>query len=63
MARYLRQVKGRFDWDKDSTGDKSLNGMSGNRAAMIIAGEMAAELSDETGENIMKRLQDELLKS
>ena len=51
MARYLDQARVRFDWHRDSAGDRAVTGMSGNRAALIIAGEMAAELSDEGGEN------------
>ena len=35
--------------------------MSGNRAALIIAGEMAKELSDETGQNAILNIQAELL--
>jgi hypothetical protein len=35
--------------------------MSGNKAALILAGEMAAELSDETGVSLMKGLQARLL--
>ncbi len=61
MTRYLRQVENTFDWSKDATGERSVSGMSGNRAALIIAGEMAKELSDETGENVIKNLQEELL--
>jgi DGQHR domain-containing protein len=61
MARYLRQAKSRFDWSRDATGDRAVTGMSGNRAAMIIAGEMAMELSDETGANLIKELQDKLV--
>lgn len=61
MARYLRQAKSRFDWSRDAIGDRAVTGMSGNRAAMIIAGEMAAELSDETGANLIKELQDQLV--
>jgi DGQHR domain-containing protein len=61
MTRYLRQAKNTFDWSKDATGERSISGMSGNRAALIIAGEMAKELSDETGENVIKNLQEELL--
>ncbi len=49
MGRYLRQAKSRFDWSATAEGAKSLAGMSGNRAAIIVAGEMANELSDETG--------------
>ena len=61
MARYLRQAKTTFDWNKDAMGERSVSGMSGNRAALIIAGEMAKELSDETGANAIKDLQEELL--
>lgn len=61
MARYLRQAKNVFDWSKDITGERSVSGMSGNRAALVIAGEMAKELSDETGVNRMRELQEELL--
>ncbi len=61
MARYLRQTKTTFDWGKDATGERSITGMSGNRAALIIAGEMAKELSDETGENVIQNLQAALL--
>jgi DGQHR domain-containing protein len=61
MTRYLRQVQNTFDWGKDATGERSISGMSGNQAALIIAGEMAKELSDETGENVIKNLQEELL--
>jgi len=35
--------------------------MSGNKAALILAGEMAAELSDETGASMMRDLQESLL--
>ncbi len=61
MARYLRQAKTRFDWGREATGDRAVTGMSGNRAAMIIAGEMSAELSDETGANLIKELQEQLV--
>jgi hypothetical protein len=61
MVRYLRQARNTFDWNKSAGGERSIAGMSGNRAALIIAGEMAKELSDETGENVIKTLQDELL--
>jgi len=61
MARYLHQVEGTFDWGKDATGERSISGMSGNRAALIIAGELAKELSDETGENVIQNLQAALL--
>jgi hypothetical protein len=61
MARYLRQAKGVFDWSKNKTGENSISGMTGNRAALIIAGEMAKELSDETGLNAIRDLQEQLL--
>jgi hypothetical protein len=35
--------------------------MSGNRAALIIAGAMAEELSDETGESVIRDLQEKLV--
>jgi DGQHR domain-containing protein len=61
MARYLRQAKTVFDWSTDATGERSVSGMSGNRAALVIAGEMAKELSDEAGINVIRELQEELL--
>lgn len=60
IASYLRQVRDTFDWKKAATGDRSVAGMSGNRAAMILAGKMAEELRDETGISTMKELQDKL---
>jgi DGQHR domain-containing protein len=60
MAAYLRQAQGRFDWDKNASGERSVTGMSGNRAALIIAGEMAAELADTGGSNMIKQLQEQL---
>jgi len=62
MAAYLRQVKNRFDWSsKAAPGDNTVVGMSGNKAALILAGEMAAELTEPSGENLVKELQDRLL--
>jgi DGQHR domain-containing protein len=62
MANYLEQVSNRFDWDKDAaSGDKAVTGMSGNQAALIIAGELSNELRDETGERVMHDLQEKLL--
>lgn len=60
MAAYLRQVRDTFDWKKASIGDRSVAGMSGNRAAMILAGKMSEELRDETGISTIKELQDKL---
>ena len=61
MARYLSQAKKRFDWSRTAAGDRAVTGLSGNRAALIIAGEMAKELSDEAGSNVILQLQAELL--
>ena len=47
---HLRQAKARFDWGRDAFGTDAISGMSGNRAAIIIAGEMATELRDEDEE-------------
>jgi DGQHR domain-containing protein len=60
MAVYLRQARARFDWSKDAAGDRAVTGMSGNRAALIIAGEMAAELQDPGESNLMRDLQAKL---
>lgn len=62
IAYYLRQAQTRFDWNSNaSPGDRSVAGMSGNKAALIIAGELAAELSESSGENLLRALQDKLL--
>jgi DGQHR domain-containing protein len=61
MSRYLRQSKSRFDWSAIAEGQNGLAGMSGNRAAMIVAGELANELSDEMGGDSMQELTRELL--
>jgi DGQHR domain-containing protein len=60
FARYLTQVRNRFNWSKDATGESAVAGMSGNQAALIIAGAMAEELTDETGSNVIKELQEQL---
>lgn len=60
FARYLEQTRTRFDWKKDATGERAVAGMSGNQAALIIAGAMAEELTEESGTNIIKGLQDQL---
>lgn len=61
VAQYLQQAHPRFDWSKDAVGERAVTGMGGNRAALIIAGEMAAELSDVDGSSVMKELQEKLL--
>ena len=65
MAGYLAQARGRWDWRRlESAGqrsDTSIDGMSGNRAALVIAAEMAKELSEESGGNPIRDLQERLL--
>jgi DGQHR domain-containing protein len=61
MARYLRQAQTRFDWGVGADGANGLAGMTGNRAAMIVAGEMASQLSDEFGGDSMQQLTNRLL--
>jgi DGQHR domain-containing protein len=60
FARYLKQARNRFDWSKDATGERAVSGMSGNKAALIIAAAMAEELTDEAGGNMLKELQEQL---
>jgi hypothetical protein len=38
----------RFDWSKEAVGERAVSGMSGNKAALIIAAAMAEELTDES---------------
>lgn len=63
MKAYVEQAKGRFDWRKDAAGERAITGMSGNRAALIIAGEMANELADPDASNAIKDLQAKLVAS
>ena len=60
FAQYLSQARARFDWSRDATGDRAISGMSGNKAALIIAAAMAAELTNEGGTNAIKELQERL---
>lgn len=60
FAHYLKQARSRFDWSKDATGERAVVGMSGNKAALIIAAAMAEELTDEAGGNMIKEIQDQL---
>jgi DGQHR domain-containing protein len=57
---YLSQTRNRFNWSKKATGESSVVGMGGNKAAMVIAGALATELTDETGESVIKELQEKL---
>lgn len=62
MVRYVEQVRDVFNWSKDATGDGSVTGMSGNRAALIISGELTNALVDPGGETpAMQSLQARLL--
>jgi hypothetical protein len=61
MACYLRQAKDAVDWHKDASGEGSITGMSGNRAALIIAGQMAGQLSDPSGSSVIRDLQERLI--
>jgi DGQHR domain-containing protein len=61
FSRYLTQTRARFDWRKDASGERAVSGMSGNKAALIIAAAMAEELTDEiSGSNMIKQIQDQL---
>lgn len=61
MQRFVSQAKGVFDWHKEATGEKSLSGYSGNKAANIISGELANALTDLGESSSAASLQDMLL--
>jgi DGQHR domain-containing protein len=63
MKVYLQQARSRFDWGKNAAGDRAVTGMSGNRAALIIAGEMTQELEDPDQSNVIRDLQAKLAAS
>lgn len=63
MTAYVRQTVGVFDWSKDATGPNSVAGMSGNRAALLVAGELASNLTDPGESRAVKTLQERLLAS
>lgn len=63
MKAYLTQMHDKFDWSKDATGERSLAGMSGNRAAVLIAGELVADLVDPGESRAVASLQERLLKA
>lgn len=58
---YLKQAYVCFDWSKNATGARAVVGKSGNQAALIVAGEMASELSDTTAGNVIRDVQSNLL--
>jgi DGQHR domain-containing protein len=51
MGFYVEQARDRFDWSREATGERSVVGMSGNRAALLIAGELTADLLDPGDES------------
>jgi DGQHR domain-containing protein len=61
MAHYLKQSRTRFNWSKEATGEGAVVGMSGNKAAMVIAAEMGKELTDNTDITSINELQQQLL--
>jgi DGQHR domain-containing protein len=61
MRGYITQAKDVFDWHKDAKGERSLVGMSGNRAALIVSGELAKDLVDPGESAIVQSLQERLL--
>lgn len=61
MSHYLKQSRARFNWDQEATGEGAIVGMSGNKAALVIASEMGKELTDETDIASISELQQQLL--
>jgi DGQHR domain-containing protein len=61
MKAYVEQTVGVFDWSKDATGGNSVAGMSGNRAALLVAGELATSLVDPGESRAVQSLQERLL--
>lgn len=61
MDVYVKQIRGVFDWHREAVGDRSVVGMSGNRAALIVAGEMASNLVDPGESRVVLGLQERLL--
>ena len=59
MTQYLAQCAGTWDWSSDAVGEKAISGMSGNRAALVIAGAMVGDLSDDFGPSV-RELQENL---
>ena len=61
MKKYVEQTAGIFDWSKGATGPNTVAGMSGNRAALLVAGELAADLTDPGESRAVQTLQERLL--
>ena len=60
FERYLRQVRHRFDWDKDAKGERAVSGMSGTEQPLLSLLPMGEELTDEAGDNLIRTIQDQL---
>lgn len=52
MTQYLAQCAGTWDWNSEAVGDRAVSGMSGNRAALVIAGAMVGDLRDDFGPSV-----------
>lgn len=61
MKAYVQQTAGVFDWHKTATGGNTVAGMSGNRAALLVAGELSANLTDPGESRAVQSLQERLL--
>lgn len=61
MKQYVEQTVGVFDWSKEATGSNTVAGMSGNRAALLVAGELASDLVDPGESRAVQTLQERLL--
>lgn len=63
MEFYVKQTYDVFDWSRHATGERGVSGMSGNRAILIIAGELAADLVDPGDNRVISTIQEALLGS
>lgn len=61
MEAYVKQTYDVFDWSRHATGERSVSGMSGNRAILIIAGELASDLVDPGESKAIASIQSTLL--
>lgn len=61
MVKLVKKTTGRLNWERNATGEGSLAGMSGNRAALILSGELAAALDADrsVGKGIEQQLLDD----
>lgn len=63
MVKLVEQTKGSIDWSRHSTGNGSVSGMSGNRAALIIAGTLAESLHESATSIAGDRIEKQLLEA